>query len=256
MSWLQLFQCQGIWKQNIESICTATYCQESNITVDIPFTEKSFYHLQNTKRHSITAGILNSLLFFYIIQNCQDPGKTNFPAAVSGVGSSHQRNKLFSFAEPEFSLVYVYCQTNHFTWRWRGQVVAPKLLTLPCFLLPLQREVGSRIQQVRGDDWAALWGLPVLCRWFSCVFCLEEHQLDNSSSDNPGQKDCYKLWHKSSQLKMLPLDLTTQRENTINSTWPTTEFRPCKVRGLHYVTRHLGDQLRIRLGFWLSTLTM
>ena len=34
--------------------------------------------------------------------------------------------------------------------------VAPKLLTLPCFLLPLQLEVGSRIQQVRGDDWAAL----------------------------------------------------------------------------------------------------
>ena len=141
MTWLQLFQCQGIWRQNIESICTATYCVE---LPGIQYHSRHSFHWKvllpsaEHKTHSITAGILNSLLFFYIIRNRQDPGKTNFPAAVtalliSGVGSSHQRNKLFSFAEPKFSLVYVYCQTNYFTWRWRGYV--PFLLvTIPASL--------------------------------------------------------------------------------------------------------------------------
>ena len=55
------------------------------------------------KTHSITAGILNSLLFFYIIRNRQDPGKTNFPAAVtalliSGISSSHLRNLNFHWS--------------------------------------------------------------------------------------------------------------------------------------------------------------
>ena len=110
MSWLQLFQCQGIWKQNIESICTATYCQESNITVDIPFTEKSFYHLQNTKDTPSQQEFWTVCSFFisYGIARIQAKqisqqrsllfSSVELALLISGISSSHLRNLNFHWS--------------------------------------------------------------------------------------------------------------------------------------------------------------
>ena len=101
---------QGIWKQNIESICTATYCQESNITVDIPFTEKSFYHLQNTKDTPSQQEFWTVCSFFisYRIARIQAKqisqqrsllfSSVELALLISGISSSHLRNLNFHWS--------------------------------------------------------------------------------------------------------------------------------------------------------------
>ena len=109
--------------------------------------------------------------------------------------------------------------------------VAQKLLTLPCFLLPLQLEVRSRIQKVRGDDWAALWGLPGFADGSAAYFVWKNINLTIPPRTILGKRTATHYGIRARNLRCY--HFTTKRTNT-NKLTTHHRFAPLQKSGVYW----------------------